>query len=193
MPYSCVTFKVTGEAAMDLDGVKREAFSLFWQGTLSTMIEGCNSFVPRVGPDLEKSDYYGLGLIINHGYVLTGIFPITLNKAFMVSALLGTNVLSESELIQCFLEYVSDFDSLQLNIAFQVGSSEETFTSDTQSFLLEFLSKFQIRQLPKPSNIKSIISRIAKTELILKPGVALECVKKGLHAGLYTELWDGCQ
>ena len=84
-----VTFSFHGEVGMDLDGLKREAYSLFWKQALEDYFEGSSTFVPRVSPEIEESTMRTLGHIISHQYVLTGIFPVHINRAFTVATLCG--------------------------------------------------------------------------------------------------------
>lgn len=55
-----------------------------------------------------------LGRIISHQYVLTGIFPVYINRAFMVATLYGRQAVSDEDLIEAFLEYISENESQEL-------------------------------------------------------------------------------
>ena len=68
-----VTF--VNEPAMDLDGVKREAFTLFWEKVMSLYFEGTTTYVPRISPAIDESIYTRLGRVLSHGYVMVGVFP----------------------------------------------------------------------------------------------------------------------
>ena len=63
-----VTFSFSGEVGMDLDGLKREAYSLFWKQTLEDYFEGSSTFVLRVSPEIEESMMMTLRRIISHQY-----------------------------------------------------------------------------------------------------------------------------
>ena len=47
-------FIIKDELAQDLDGVKREIYSIFWDDITSRYFEGGKSLVPRVGPDVTE-------------------------------------------------------------------------------------------------------------------------------------------
>lgn len=83
------TFSFYGEGGMDLDGVKREAYSIFCRQLLHEYFNGRSTFVPRVGPGIVESTMRTLAQIISHQYVLTGIFPVQINKAFVLAMLCG--------------------------------------------------------------------------------------------------------
>ena len=72
---------------MDLDGLKREAYSLFRKQALEAYLERSSTFVLRVSPEIEESAMRTLGRIISHQYILTGIFPVHINRTFMVATL----------------------------------------------------------------------------------------------------------
>ena len=52
---SMLSFILEGEQGLDMDGVKREVFILFWERALETFFEGHSTFIPRVGPDVPDS------------------------------------------------------------------------------------------------------------------------------------------
>ena len=54
------------------------------------------------------------GRIISHQYVLTGIFPVHINKEFIVATLCGRQAVSDEDLIEAFLEYISEKESQEL-------------------------------------------------------------------------------
>ena len=75
-------FKFKGELGQDFGGLSRETYSLFWKECSLKYFEGNdNSFVPRNG--LAREEYTTLGKIINHSYLLTGIFPVCFNRAYI--------------------------------------------------------------------------------------------------------------
>jgi len=61
--------------------------------------------------------------------------------------------------------YPADYDALKLKGVLDEIHLTDTFTAETQQFLIDFLSEFQVKENPKPSNIQDIIIRVAKTEL----------------------------
>lgn len=99
---------------MDLDGLKREAYSLFWKQAPEDYFEGSSTFVPRVRPEIEESTMRTLGRINSHQYVLTGIFPVPINRAFMVATLCAWQAVSDEDLIEDFLKYRSENESQEL-------------------------------------------------------------------------------
>ena len=77
-------FQFVGERGLDLDGVKRDVFTLFWRQARTR---------PRI-TGLSKEQYVLLGRIISYGYITAGIFPAFLNKVFMQALLCGEDSLN---------------------------------------------------------------------------------------------------
>lgn len=182
------TFSFYGEQGMDLDGVKREAYSIFWRQVLDEYFEGSCTFVPRVGPGIEESTMRTLGKIISHQYVLTGIFPVQINKGFMVATLCGRQALDNEDLIGAFLEYVSDNESQALKAAL-TQSEQGQLSDESCDFLLEFLSDYQVTKRPSATNLKAVLVQVAKNELLSKPAMAMDSMREGLRDSDYKDLW----
>lgn len=108
-------------------GVKREVFTLFWEMAFAMFFEGHTTLVPRVGPDIQDSDYQAIGRAISHSYLLTGIFPVTISKVFVATLLVGKDVLSAEDYISGLLDHVSVYDSLQLKSALETSQSRGVF------------------------------------------------------------------
>ncbi len=81
-----VNFIIKDEMAQDLDGVKREIYSIFWDEITNQYFDGGKSIVPRVGPDVTDE----LWAII-HSFLIMGIWPIQLSKPFSVSVMVEKN------------------------------------------------------------------------------------------------------
>ena len=61
-----LSFILEGAQGLDMDDVKREVFTLFWDRALETFFEGHSTFVPRVGPDVPDRHYQTLGRVISY-------------------------------------------------------------------------------------------------------------------------------
>lgn len=183
-----VTFSFHGEAGMDLDGLKREAYSLFWKQVLEDYFEGSSTFVPRVGPDIEESTMRTLGRIISHQYILTGIFPVHINRAFMVATLCGRQALSDADLVEAFLEYISENESQELK-AILAQSEQGELSGESCESLLDFFSDYQVTKKPLASNLKATLVRVAKNEMLSKPAMAMDGMRDGLLEGDFENLW----
>lgn len=184
-----VTFSFHGEVGMDLDGLKREAYSLFWKQALEDYFEGSCTFVPRVSPEIEESTMRTLGRIISHQYVLTGIFPVHINRAFMVATLCGRQAVSDEDLVEAFLEYISENESQELK-AILAQSDQGELSDESCEFLLDFFSDYQVTKRPLASNLKATLVQVAKNELLSKPAMAMDGMREGLRDGDFENLWN---
>lgn len=190
---SMLSFKLEGEQGLDMDGVKREVFTLFWERALDTFFEGHSTFVPRVGPDVPDSHYQTIGRVISHCYLLLGMFLSVISKVFITALLAGKDALSADDYISGFLEHVSEYDSLLLKSAIKMSRSLGVFPDEMTQFLFEFFSEYGVVQTPTPSSLQDILLSVAKTELIARPSVALNKIKAGMFEGKYKELWGDCR
>lgn len=102
-----VNFTIKDELAQDLDGVKREVYSIFWDEIISKYFEGGKSFVPRVGPDVTDELCKTLGRAIYHSFLLTGIWPIQLSKVFAIAVIIGEESLIDKDLTRFLNMFLS--------------------------------------------------------------------------------------
>lgn len=160
---------------MDLDGLKREAYSLFWKQALEDYFEGSSTFVPRVSPEIDESTMGTLACIISHQYVLTGIFPVHINRAFIVATLCGRQAVSDEDLIEAFLEYISENESQESQ------SDQGELSGESCEFMLDFFSDYQVTKRPLASKLKATLVQVAKNELLSKPAMAMDGMREGLR------------
>ena len=178
-----------GEQGLDMDGVKCEVFTIFWERAFERFFEGHATFVPRVGPDVLDSDYQAIGRAISHGYLSIGIFPNTISKVFMAALLAGKDVLSADDYTGGLLDHVSGYDSLQFKSALEMSTTTAVFSEEMSTFLLDFVSEYGVVQMPTPSSLQGILVSVAKTELIAKLSVALNEIRAGMFEGKFHKLW----
>ena len=143
-----VTFTLEGEQGLDMDGLKREVYSTFWERAFEKFFEGKSTFVPRIGPDIQDNHYQAIGRVFSHCYLLTGIFPTAISKVFATALLVGKNALSADDYISGFLEHVFQYDRMRLESALAKASLIDVFPNETAEFLCEFLSEYGVVQNP---------------------------------------------
>ena len=188
-----VNFIIKDEMARDLDGVKREIYSIFWDEITNQYFEGGKSVVPRVGPDVTDELCQILGRAIIHSFLITGIWPIQLSKPFSVSVMVGEESITDDDFVDSFLEYVLEFEAEVLQKALN-EAERGPFTATTQEQVLEVLSQFGLRCLPTHTNIRSLLVKTAKCELVQKVNRAINKFREGMqdmdtqiHANLQKE------
>lgn len=184
-----LNFNFSNEPALDFNGVKREAFTLFWEKVLPIYFEGTNSYVPRISPDIEETMYTTLGRILSHGFLMVGVFPACLNKVFFTALITGRENISDPDFLEGFLDYLSYYDNLRLQEILEKCNSHVSLSDGDIDFLLEFLSEFGVSKMPNANNVETILVSVAKTELWNKAVMAADAMKKGILEGVHRELW----
>ena len=167
---SQATFSFYGEEGMDFDGIKREAYSIFWKQLLDEYFEGTTTFVLRIGPGIEEPMLRAVGRIISHQYVLTRVFPIQINKAFMVAMLCSRQALTNEDLIESFLVYISENESVEMREIIE-ETRQGKLTEKSYDFLLDFFSDYQVTKRPSVTNLQATLVQVAKNELLSKPAM----------------------
>lgn len=82
-----VRFK--GEAGFDTGGVCREMFTCFWEAAYKCAFDGSSLLLPVLHPHLNMSMLPHMGLILSHGYLLSGVFPTQIAFPALAYVLLG--------------------------------------------------------------------------------------------------------
>ena len=178
-----VNFK--GEKAVDLDGVSRELFSLFWNEARDMLFEGVNGVSPVVDP-LSSESFYTIGRILSHGFVLTGYFPICLVPAVAVHLVSGDeSQCSDATLLDSFLSYVSGFEKSAV-LSFLSTKTQQPPSLDV---VVSLLSRYQCHSIPKNAEeLKRALINVAKTEFFYKPAHALAELRRGMLAA-HPSVW----
>ena len=174
-----VNFVIKDELAQDVNGVKREVFSIFWEEIICRYFDGGNSFVPRVGPDITDDLCKVLGRALIHCFLLTQIMPVQLSKVFMIAVIVGEESLNDKDFLDAFLEYVLDYEAEVLQKALQEAETKK-LEAETQQDTLEILSLYGIRNLPTQNNIKSLLISTARCELVQKVNRAIGKFREGM-------------
>lgn len=179
-------FQFKGELGQDFGGLSRETYSLFWKECSLKYFEGNdNSFVPRNG--LAREEYTTLGKIINHSYLLTGIFPVCFNRAYIQAMLLGEGEVPEQLLLECYIEYLGPYEGGKLEEVLSSSNIDEEATE----FILELEDRLGMRIPPKVSTVKKIALQMASNELLQLPMHTMGKVKEGMLASdLGKQLWQ---
>lgn len=176
------------EPALDMDGVKREAFTLFWEKVMPLYFDGTTTYVPRISPSIDESVYVTLGRILSHGFVMVGVFPTMINEVFFSILMAGNENVRDDDFLEGFLEFVSCYESLRLRQILEECGSHNLLDPST-NFLVDFLSDFGVTKMQNVNNLKAILVSVAKTELWNKAVMAANAMKQGLLEGVYRDLW----
>ena len=180
-------FDFIDEMASDFGGVSREVYSSFWKECSPMFFEGNDmSFVPRCG-GVTNETYVTIGKILHHGFLLTGIFPVSLNQAYVQSMLLGEESISEDFLLQKYIDFLAPYEGN--NLLRIIGASE--LTAEDCEFIIDLEDRYGMRTKPSVSCMKDIAVRMACSELVQIPMHTMAKLKNGMtHTQQGKLLWQ---
>lgn len=169
------------EKAVDTGGVSRDLFSAFWEVAYVKDFDGGSTYIPSVHPHADMSHYKVLGSIVAHGFMSCGFLPNRLAFPVVAFTLLSCDVtISDTILIDLFVDYVSTYEGSVFREALQVSKgSEANFTPILGESVLNILSTMGCREMPTPGNVRQLILQVAQYELVRKPLGALLSLYRG--------------
>ncbi|KAL0164198.1 hypothetical protein M9458_039951, partial [Cirrhinus mrigala] len=150
-------------------GVVRDVYSNFWQEFYDRCTLGTTMKVPFIRHDFQADTWKAVGRIFLKGYKDCQYIPIKLALPFMEEMLFGAVY---SDLIECFLQFVSTQEREILQHALQDFSSVEF------DELLEVLDCYECRRQVSADNFREILKEISHKELVQKPMFVLDCWKE---------------
>ena len=181
------------EKAVDLSGLTRELFTIFFTNVQEKYFDGNVECVPRVDPQtcqsLSSPDdtmFTTMGKIISHCYILTKTFPIFIARASLQSVLLPNSV-NDDLLTASFLRYVDDFEQDAL-LSIMKATDNDAIDDEAFETVVAILSRCQSSHLPTRKNIHRLVSNVAMSELVCRPTHALQAIHKGMMSA-HPELW----
>ena len=166
-----------GEKAVDTGGVCRDAFSLFWEKAYLQHFDGERLLIPSVNANTELSTLTLLGSVLSHGYMVCGYLPIRIAFPIIAAILLGPETkISDTILLNSLIDYLSSYEASILREA--VNTTD--FSASFQDKVLSILSRLGCMEIPKPSNIKELVMKIAKHLFLVKPLGNLFALRSGV-------------
>ena len=107
----------------------------------------------------------------------------------MVATLCGRQAVSDEDLTEAFLEYISENESQELKVTL-AQSDQGELSGKSCEFLLDFFSDYQVTKRPLTSNLKATLVQVAKNELLSEPAMAVDGLREGLRDGDFENLWN---
>lgn len=161
-------------------GVERDALSLFWKDVYDSLLIGENERVPCIRHDYSRCDWEAVARILVKGFRTCQYLPLLLSKTYLSYVLFGEPSVSDMNLIQSFMQYIS---ADERRIIDKCLSEEMDFENQDESDeLLDVLEVFDCRSRITKENVKVIIKEIAHKEIIQKPQYVTECWKDIVQA-----------
>ena len=182
----CISF--VGEAAVDLGGVTREAFSCFWEAAYMKYFDGSHLLLPSIHAGVDFSGLSLLGCILSHGYLACGFLPVQIVFPVLASILLTPAVeIPDQYILEAFLEYITPHESSVIKQALQF--IKDGFPSQLKSSLVMVLSRYGYRQMPEPSRFKQSLIEVARFNLLVQPAAIISQISSGVPT-LHLAFWN---
>ena len=171
--------KFRGEAGFDSGGVCRDMFSAYWEHAYQQYFDGNSLLVPVLHPESDMESFPKLGLVLSHGYLMSGFLPTRIAFPAIASILLGPNVdVPDSSLVETFGDSLNPVERSVIKECLSVRTAE--FPENLLSQLLAVLSRFGCRTRPTPATLGSRLAGIAKHEFQVKPLAAVCSISSGI-------------
>ena len=185
----------TGERAVDTGGVGRDLFSGFFEECYVKLFDGGLVLTPFIHPHMKPSQLKSVRKVISHAYLDSGVFPIRIAFPCLAAILLTmAKDIPARYRLEALVDSLSVYDAGVLKRALEftdAGPNCRDFPSDIQSSLLPLLSHFGCREVPRPSNLKSIVADVSQYEFIVKPAAAITAIRSGvpeLHSEFLAQM-----
>lgn len=168
------------EEAIDTGGVSRDMFSGFWKAAFDNYFDGSGSLVPATNPDIDISALPLIGTILSHGYISCGFLPVHISFPILAAILLGPTIeIGDAILCENFITHLSQYDASTLRDVFQ-ELGEKSFSSQMHSRLESLLSNYGNWKKPSPTNLKTLVSGVARHHFLVKPLAHLMAMNRGV-------------
>ena len=132
-------------------------------------------------PETTFANFATIGSILPHSFLACGFLPICIAFPTLCAILLGPFTSINEELMQS-----SFFDSLAIRIH-EIGVinkalyiKEECYPKTLQRSLINILSQYGVRMIPKLSQLRKLFENTASYEFLHKPCAAIFTMHKGI-------------
>ncbi|KAK3097567.1 hypothetical protein FSP39_010956 [Pinctada imbricata] len=163
------------EAAEDAGGVTRDILVEFWTSFYDECTLGSSHKVPCLRHDFGQREWLSVAKIIAFGWCSVKYFPIKLSPIFMQYCMYGR---FSDNILDSFFKYIPENDAKTLRAALDDVSSVD------EEELYDIFSQFDLKRVPRQTNMDRIIREMAHKELIQAAMFVSDCwypVLRGLH------------
>ena len=162
--------KFEGENAVDAGGVSRDMFSAFWEAAYQELFDGGALLSPVAHSDIEMKIYPLLGVILSHGYLVSGFLPIRIAFPSLVTMLRGQVKIPEHILTESFIDSLNVHEAQLIK---QAICSKSAFPEKLKGSLVALFARYGCRKIPSPQSVKEMIIHSSRYEFLVKPCAAL--------------------
>lgn len=150
------------------DGVGTEIYSIFLEQLLQVALDGREEYAPIALAEFGEEEYDVVGKILYHFFINFALFPVQFCEVSLHSVFVGQY--SKQILIETFLKFTSCKESSVLTDALIKNKVD-------YGLVIDALLKFAIKANPTKNNIRNLVARAPKSELITKPCAAFNTFK----------------
>jgi hypothetical protein len=178
------------ERGIDTGGVCRDMFSGFWEHAYIKNFDGERLLVPSLNPSINMNVYNILGTILTHGYMCCGFLPTRIAFPVIMAILKGPDVsIQDGIFLEAFVDFLCAHDSSKLREAFISVQKTSSLPADTETSVIDILSRYGCTEMPTGSNLKRLVISVAKHIFIGKPLGLLYKLRSGVPLP-YNAFWE---
>ena len=180
--------KFDGEIGFDSGGVCRDMFSAYWEEAFKTFFGGNSVLTPVIHPAIDMLSLPSLGLVLSHGYIVSGFLPTRVVFPSLAHMLLGPSIEVPADmLLEAFADGLNSFERCTLKDA--MNETGVKFSQHLLPKLMAILSHYGCRVSPSPTTLRSQLVSIAKYEFEIKPLAAIHSISSGVPKE-QKEFWE---
>ncbi|XP_066274374.1 uncharacterized protein [Branchiostoma lanceolatum] len=169
-----VTFK--GEPSVDVKGVSREMFTIFWESVKQKSTAGSDVQLPISTPEYNQRYWEAVGRALCHCYVLVGHYPVDVIPEVITLHILDKRP-TKPALQEAFLNTLTETERTLLKSLFD-NYTPENFTSK-KTELRDFLINCEIQTMPTFQDFPEIFHRVAEFKVFEEPKAAILGIVSG--------------
>ncbi|XP_078591200.1 uncharacterized protein LOC144870652 isoform X1 [Branchiostoma floridae x Branchiostoma japonicum] len=169
-----VTFK--GEPSVDVKGVSREMFTIFWEVVKQKSTAGSDVRLPISTPEYNQRYWEAVGRALCHCYVLVGHYPVDVIPEVITLHILDKKP-AKPAVQEAFLNTLTETERTLLKSLFD-NYTPENFTSK-KTELRDFLINCEIQTVPTFEDFPEIFHRVAEFKVFEEPKSAILGIASG--------------
>ena len=149
--------------------------------------DGAALVITQAHPHVDMSSYPVLGTILSHGFLVSGVLPVRIAFPVLAAVLLHPTVsIPDLTYIFSLADYLSSYEGAN---AFDCLKKDSPFTPKLTDDLTGVLSRLGCLELPTPSNLRRVITDVARHEFLAKPLRAVYALRGGVPAP-HFRFWE---
>lgn len=166
------------ERGVDLEGLSREALSVFWDMFFMTCSDGEVERVPILKTQYGREEWLSVGRILLKGIQDCNFFPIKLSPAFVMAIVSGPGGVSDELLLKSLINFLSP-DEAEILQDILSGSAHED-----QEELMDILDRFSVNFVPTQAALREVLIQVAHKVFVQKPKYIVDVMAEAISKEL---------